>query len=153
MRPTRIFVASALLAAAVSASAELTQEQAERAVKTRQSLLHLMGWNMAPLGAMARGRIELDAVRVETNSGRLLALAGMMSDAFAADTRANTVTTEALDKIWEQPEAFAAKIQAAIDAAAKLQSVTTSGDEGAIRDAIARLGSTCGSCHDDFRAD
>ena len=153
MRRIKTLAAAALLATAVAASAEMEQEQAERAVETRQSVLHLMGWNMGPLGAMARGRMDFDAARVETNADRLLALANMMSDAFGPDTRANTVTTEALDKIWEQPEAFAAKIQDTIDAAARLKSVAGSGDEGAMREAIAGLGSTSGSCHDDFRAD
>jgi cytochrome c556 len=153
MRRFRILAACALLAVAASASAELDQEQAERAVETRQSVLHLMGWNMAPLGAMARGRLEFDAARVETNAERLHALASMMSDAFGPDTRANTVTTEALDVIWEQPEAFAARIQDTIDAAGRLKSVADGGDENALREAIAGLGSTCGSCHDDFRVD
>lgn len=153
MNRVRIFAASALLALAATASAELEQEQAERAAETRQSVLHLMGWNMAPLGAMARGRMDFDTAQVETNAGRLLALASMMSDAFAPDTRGNALTTEALDVIWEQPEAFAAKIQDTIDAAGRLQTVAATGDEGAMREAIAGLGSTCGSCHDDFRAD
>src|SRR6056297_1039940 len=149
----KVLVASVLLAVAGAASAELNQEQAERAVETRQSVLHLMGWNMAPLGAMARDRIDFDAERVATNAGRLLALSRMLSDAFAADTRGNAVDTEALDVIWEQPDEFAAKIQANIDAASALVDVAAAGDEGAMREAIGRLGSTCGSCHDDFRAD
>jgi cytochrome c556 len=102
---------------------------------------------------MARDRMEFDADRVATNADRLLALSKMLSDAFAADTRGNDVTTEALDVIWEQPEDFAAKIQANIDAAGALVDASTTGDEGAMKEAIGRLGSTCGSCHDDFRVD
>ncbi|MDT8438431.1 MAG: cytochrome c [Wenzhouxiangellaceae bacterium] len=135
------------------ASAELSQEQAERAVKTRQSVLHLMAWNMAPLGAMARGRLDFDAARVQTNAARLAALTQMLADAFAADTRANTVTTEALDRIWEQPDDFAEKVQAAVDASQRLVTAAGSGDEGATREAIAGMGSSCGSCHDVFRVD
>ncbi len=153
MRRSKIFTACVLLACAGTAIAELDQKQAERAVETRQSVLHLMGWNMAPLGAMARGRIEFDAARVETNAARLQALTGMMTDAFAADTRGNAVTTEALDLIWEQPDDFAAKIEAAIDASNRLVDVAATGDEGAMREAIGNLGSSCGSCHDDYRVD
>ncbi|MGB0514518.1 MAG: c-type cytochrome [Wenzhouxiangellaceae bacterium] len=134
-------------------SAELNQEQAERAVETRQSVLYLMGWNMAPLGAMARGRIDFDAARVETNAARLQALTRMMADAFAADTRENAVATDALDVIWEQPEDFAAKIQDAIDASNRLAATAATGDDGAMREAIAALGSSCGSCHDVYKAD
>ncbi len=153
MNRGKIFAACLLMAAAGMASAQLDQSQAERAVETRQSVLHLMGWNMAPLGAMVRDRIEFDAARVETNAARLLALAQMMSDAFAPDTRANDVTTEALDVIWEQPDDFSAKIQATIDASNSLVAAAAGGDESAMREAIAGLGSTCGSCHDNYRAD
>lgn len=150
---SKFVVACAILACTATAGAELNQDQAKRAVETRQSVLHLMGWNMAPLGAMARDRIAFDAARVETNASRLLALSQMMADAFAADTRANDVTTEALDVIWEQPDDFAARIQDTIDASNGLVSATATGDEGAMREAIGALGSSCGSCHDDFRLD
>lgn len=153
MNRVKTVLACALLAWAGLAAAELNQEQAERAVETRQSLLHLMGWNMAPLGAMARGRIDFDQARVETNAGRLVALSEMMADAFAADTRANDVATEALDVIWEQPDDFAAKVQDTIDATNRLVAVAGTGDEGDIREAIGAVGSSCGSCHDDFRVD
>jgi len=153
IRAKTLFVASAFLTLSGYAFAELTQQQAERAVETRQSVLHLMGWNMAPLGGMARGRIDFDADRVETNADRLVALSKMLSDAFAADTRSNDVSTEALDVIWEQPEEFAAKVEATIEASQRLMSVAATGDEGAMREAIGNLGSTCGSCHDDFRVD
>lgn len=146
-------MACAIVAFAGSAGAELNQDQAERAVETRQSVLHLMGWNMAPLGAMARDRIEFDAERVETNAGRLLALSRMLSDAFAADTRANDVETEALDVIWERPDEFASKIADTIEASEQLVAVAETGNEGDMRKAIGDLGSTCGSCHDVFRVD
>ena len=153
MNRIKLLAAGALLAAAGAASAELTPDQAERAVETRQSVLHLMAWNISPLGAMARDRMEFDAERVATNADRLLALSKMLSDAFGPDTRGNDVETEALDVIWENPEDFAAKVQANMDAASALVEVSATGDEGAIKEAIGRLGSTCGSCHDDFRVD
>ena len=153
MRKNRTLIVCALLACAGAASAELDQKQAERAVETRQSVLHLMGWNMAPLGAMARGRIDFDAARVKTNAARLQALTEMMTDAFTADTRGNEVSTEALDLIWEQPDEFAAKIDAVIEASNRLVDAAATGDQGAMSKAIGNLGSSCGSCHDDFRVD
>jgi cytochrome c556 len=153
MNRVKVLIAAGLVAAAGVAAAELTPEQAERAVETRQSVLHLMAWNISPLGAMARGRMDFDAERVATNADRLLALSRMLSDAFAADTRGTGVETEALDVIWEQADDFAAKVQANMDAAGALVEVAGTGDEDAIKEAIGRLGSSCGSCHDDFRID
>lgn len=153
MNRVRLFAACALLAWAGIAGAQLAPEQAERAVETRQSLLRVMVWNYGPLGAMARDRIEFDAERVATNAERLQALSRMLSDAFAADTRGSDVNTEALDRIWEQPNEFAAKIEANMEATENLVAAAQTGDEQAMREAIGRLGSTCGSCHDDFRVD
>lgn len=154
MNRSKLFAVSALLAVAGTVSAQqLDQERAERAVETRQSLLQVMVWNYGPMGAMARGRIEFDTQRVRTNAERLLALSEMMSDAFAADTRGNDLETEALDVIWEDTDEFAARIQANIDATSALVEAAASGDEGAMTQAIGKVGSTCGSCHDDFRVD
>lgn len=153
MNRVSLFAACALLACSGMVGAQLSQEQAEGAVETRQALLRVMVWNFGPLGAMARDRIEFDAERVATNAQRLQALTKMLSDAFGPDTRGNDVTTEALDAIWEQPDDFAAKIQANMEAADNLVAATQTGDEGAMREAIGKLGSTCGSCHDDFRVD
>jgi cytochrome c556 len=145
--------AGALLAIAGAASAQVTPEQAERVVDTRQSVLTLMAWNISPLGGMARDRIPFDAERVATNAERILALSKMLPDAFAPDTRGTGVKTDALDLIWEDADAFAEKLRANEEAAAALVEVAGSGDEAAMREAIGRLGSTCGSCHDDFKAD
>ncbi len=148
-----ILLCCAVLAVVGTVAAALNDDQAERALETRQSVLKLMAWNMAPLGAMARDRIEFNGERVEINATRLVALSEMLGDAFKPDTRANTLATEALDVIWEQPDAFAAKLQDNIDASNALVAVAATGDEGDIKQAIGRLGSTCGSCHDDFRLD
>ncbi len=136
-----------------TASAQVDQERAERAAETRQALLRVMVWNFGPLAAMARDRIEFDAERVAINAERLAALSKMLSDAFAADTRGYDLTTEALDVIWERPDAFAEKIRANMEASEALAAAAATGDEGAMTRAIGELGSTCGSCHDDFRVD
>src|SRR6056297_3343041 len=105
MNRGKSFAACALLAFAGTVSAQqMDQERAERAVEPRQALLQVMAWNYGPMGAMARGRIEFDTDRVQTNAERLLALTKMLSDAFAADTRENDVETEALDVIWEKTD-------------------------------------------------
>jgi len=154
MNRGKSFAACALLAFAGTVSAQqMDQERAERAVETRQALLQVMAWNYGPMGAMARGRIEFDTDRVQTNAERLLALTKMLSDAFAADTRENDVETEALDVIWEKTDDFAAKIQATIDASSALVDAAATGDEAAMTQAIGQVGSSCGSCHDDFRLD
>ncbi len=129
------------------------QDDMAEAVEVRQSLLQLVRWNLGPLGNMARGRIPLDVQQVGTNAARIESLFGMMGDAFATDTRGADDETDALDKIWDEPQAFAEKIAAAQQAAAELTAAAATGDEDTVTAGIGALARTCGSCHDDYKAD
>ena len=149
--PHAVIAASILMFAGIPAAQ--AQEDPEWTVEVRQSLLKLVRWNMGPLAGMARGRVEFDIDVVETNSARIEGLFGMMDDAFATDTRGADVDTDALDAIWEEREAFAEKISAARQAAADLNAAAGTGDEDSVMAGIGALGRSCGSCHDDYKAD
>lgn len=125
----------------------------QRTAVVRQAVLRLVSHNFGPMRNMARGEAPFDAAVVNKNSMRLHQLTLMMADAFATDTRGSGVETEALDVIWENPEAFAGKLEALTTAAGTLAETATSGDEESILAAVGELGSKCGSCHDDFRLD
>ena len=124
-----------------------------QAVKERQSVFTLNLKNFSPLGDMARGRAPFDAEVVQKNSVHLQHLSAMVGDTFVTDTRGTGVDTDALDKIWEEPEAFSKKIAALKSATSALVEVASSGDEGMIKPAIGRVGKACGSCHDDYKVD
>ena len=145
-----IVAASLVFAGATAVHA---QEEMEQAVEVRQSLLKLVRWNIGPLGDMARGRAPLNIEQVGINAARIEGLFGMMADAFSTDTRGADVETDALDRIWEESEQFAEKISAARQAAADLAEVAGTGDEDNVRAGIGALARTCGSCHDDYKAD
>ena len=66
---------------------------------------------------------------------------------------AQGVDTEALAVIWEKPEEFAALWEDYIAAANNLQEAVYSKDIGATREALRKVGDTCSSCHDVFRAE
>ncbi len=145
-----------LLIAALLGSPGVTAQsvdEARQAAQTRQSVLKLMGWNMGPLGAMARGRIPFDAGRVATNAGRMVALAEMLPESFGVDTRNTAIRTDALDLIWEQESEFADKARNTLLAAQALNAVAAGGNESEIRRAIGKLGQSCGDCHDRFKSD
>jgi cytochrome c556 len=142
----------AVVAAVAQTQAPPTpQEQAQSALEVRQSIFKLQGWNMAPLGAMARNRIPFDAAVVKLRAERIAHTAAMISDAFQADTREFELETEALDRIWENKDAFNGKASDLVKAANDLAAAAAGGDQGATMQAIGALGQACGSCHDDFR--
>ena len=153
------FVSLVALSCMLAAPASLTaaeassEKQARTALKFRQSLFQLIRSNMGALGAMAKGQKPFDAAIMEKNGMRLEQLSLMIEDYMALDTRKYDIETEALDKIWEDKEAFAKKVEALTSAASKLQLAAKSGDESTFRPAIGAVGKTCKGCHDDFKAD
>ncbi|NGP52043.1 cytochrome c [Thioalkalivibrio sp. XN8] len=143
----------ALAALAAAPALALDAEQAEKATETRQSVLEVVGWNMGPLGAMARGLVPYDAEIVARNAQRIAWMSSMIPDAFRADTRPHDVATEALPAIWENYARFeelAANTQASAE---RLAEVAASGDEAATKQAIGALVDDCRACHNDFRLD
>lgn len=129
------------------------EKQAKRAAELRQSVFKLLGNNMGPLGAMAKGKISLDAKLVEKNATRINQLSYMISDYHKLNTSAYKLNTEALNKIWLQPEQFTKRTMDLMQASANLKKIAKSGDEAQIKKAIGGVGRTCGGCHDDFKKD
>jgi cytochrome c556 len=147
-------LAAALLAGLVAAPVmALDAEQAQKATETRQSVLKVVGWNIGPLGAMARGLVPYDAELVARNAQRIAWMSSMIPDAFRADTREHEVTTEALPVIWENYARFEELAANAQASAERLAEVAASGDEAAAKQAIGALIDDCRACHNDFRLD
>lgn len=155
MRLTIGIFLSAFLFGSIAAYAEpaKSEKQARAAAKFRQSIFQLVRSNMGPLGGMAKGHIPFDAAKMEKNAMRMEQLGLMMADYLAVDTREFKVDTEALDKIWENPEDFDSKIQDFINATQHLQVVAKSGDESRYKAAIGGIGRTCKGCHDNYKAE
>ncbi len=150
-----LLAASGTLFVTQGATAAEDTDRAQRAIATRQGALKLLGYYMAPLGGMARGRTPMDATLVARNAQRIGSLAPMLTDTFKANTSASGLDSEALPVIWEKPAEFQAKIEALIEGAAELGRIASAEGtaEGAIKGGIGKLGQACGSCHDDFRVD
>jgi cytochrome c556 len=141
------------ISVAVSQDAPATPEdQAKEAILTRQGLFKLMGWQMAPLGAMLRNKMPFDAAVAQKSAQRMEALSAMIPDAFAMDTRKFTGTkTGALEGVWVSKADFTAKANEMNKAAAALSAAAKTGDKAATLKAAGAVGKACGSCHDDFR--
>jgi cytochrome c556 len=142
-----------LLATGAMANSAKSLKHAKKATELRQSIFSLLGSNMGPLGGMAKGKIEFDAEKVGKHALRINQLSLMIADYARTNTSAHKVKTEALDKIWQQPDGFAKRIKDLTVASANLQKAALSGNKGKIKKAIGGVGRTCGGCHDDFKAE
>lgn len=143
---------SGLLVTATAQDAPTPEQVAAGAVDTRKSLFKLLRFNLIPLVGMAQGA-PFDAAIAERNGRRIAALAPMIPDVLAHDTRAFSVETTALDKIWDNQPDFANKAQALVDNATAFADAAATGDRGATLGAFRALGGSCGNCHDDYRVD
>ena len=101
---------------------------------------------------MARGA-DFDADAAILGSQRIIMLAPMISELFAADTTGNDVTTRAADTIWSSQEDFAQLAQDLVDGATAAIEILESQGAGGVRQAVGQIGPKCGACHDRFRLD
>lgn len=142
---------SLVVATASMAQPASSEKHAVYATELRQSIFKLLGSNMGPLGAMAKGKIPLDAKVIEKNAIRINQLSLMIADYTRTDTTKFDVKTEALAKIWQEPEHFSKDIDKLTIASSRLIAAAKSNNESEIKKAIGGVGKTCGGCHDDFK--
>ena len=140
-----------LTTTSVFADMAKSEKHAIRATELRQSVFSLLGSNMGPLGAMAKGKIAVDASLVEKNALRINQLSLMIADYNRTDTSGFNVKTEAKDVIWKEQDKFASHTEKLTTASSALIVAAQSKDESAIKKAIGGVGKTCGGCHDAFR--
>jgi cytochrome c556 len=152
---TKIAIAGVVTVLTTGAMADSAKslKHAEKVTELRQSIFSLLGNNMWQLGSMAKGKIAFDAEKAGKHALRINQLSLMIADYARTDTSAHKVKTEALDKIWQQPDAFAKRIKDLTLASANLQKAALGGDESMVKKAIGGVGKTCGGCHDNFKAE
>ncbi|GAA0820012.1 cytochrome c [Colwellia sp. D2M02] len=147
-------VATSLVAATVSVAQEATSlKHANYSTELRQSVFSLLGSNMGPLGAMAKGKAPFDAQKAEKHALRINQLSLMIADYSRTDTSKFDVETEALAKIWQETDNYSHRIEDLTKASAALMAAAKTKDEAATKKAIGGVGKTCGGCHDDFKKD
>jgi len=149
--------ATSLVFSPVASTAEVTkassEKQAATAVTFRKSLLQLVRSNMGALGAMAKGKIPMDAEVIAVNASRIEFLGAMMHDYFALDTTAFSVETDAKDSVWKNHDDFTSKINDLVTAASDLQVLVANKQESDFREGIGALGASCKACHDEYKKD
>jgi cytochrome c556 len=133
-------------------SALAKDDPKEEAVEARQGYFTLLGANMGPLAAMAKGEIEYDEGKASLHSANIEALTKYdPSIHFIEGTSLDDVDdTEARPKIWSNFEDFKSKytdLQKAGSGAAE----AVKGGRGNLGPAVKKLGSACKSCHDEYR--
>lgn len=129
------------------------EKQLMAAAKARQAQMQLYNFNVATLGAMAKGDVEYNADVASAAANNLAALASLDQSNYwlPGSDNASIEGTRALPAIWESGSdigdkgaAFGAAVMAMKDAAG-------TGLDG-MRGAMGPLGGACAACHKEYRA-
>ncbi len=148
----------ALLAAATAAAflplLPAAADPIDDAIEARRGYFTLLGANIGPLAAMAKGEAEYDAGTAALHATNLAMLADYNPVPHfpeGSDNEAKWGDTRSLPAIWTDFEGFSEKLTDFQDAAKALAEVAGEG-RGALGPALGELGGTCKACHDDYRA-
>ena len=147
-RIAKISIVTALVAC-FSAGAFAQQSPEETAIKYRQGVMRVMGWNFGPMGAMVKGDKPFDKAIFARNVARIEAVSTMPMEGFIPDS--DLGETKAKIDIWNKPDKFKGAMEKMQKEVAKLAQASKAGDEAAMKTQFGEVGKACKGCHDDFR--
>ena len=127
----------------------------DKAIKARQAMFQIYGFNTAILGDMAKEDIPYDADVASEAAANLAAAANLGQSQMwpqGSDNESDgNATTRALPSIWENFPDVVEKANALKESSAAVAAVAGDG-LGALQGAMRDVGASCKGCHDDYRA-
>lgn len=126
------------------------ESPAERAIKYRESVMTILRWNIAPMGAMLKGDRPFDQASFAKHAKDLATTANLdLLGGFPEGS--DQGDTDVKPELWLNWEDFKRKFESFRANAAKLSEVATTGDQAAITKAFEAVGESCKSCHKEYR--
>jgi len=152
----RFLIPIAAMAVALSSPAISADGPHDKAIKARQAMFQLYGFNISILGGMAKGDIEYSAevakeAAENLNAAVNLGQSQLWPEGSDSETDGNA-TNRALPAIWSSYPQVSEKAKALSTAVAALVPVAGNG-LNALQGALGDVGASCKGCHDDFRAE
>jgi cytochrome c556 len=141
------------LAGLLMLSAQLqAQVRPETAISYRKSAYTVIIWNWQPMSAMMRGTVPFDKARFEKGANRVAMMATQLLEGFPVGSDKGA-PTEALPAIWTNWTDFQQKMKSFESEAAALAAVSKTGNVAKIKAQFAKVGASCGACHDLYKAE
>lgn len=147
MRPALPIACLAALFAATVAGAAVKPEDA---IRYRQSVYTVIGWNFMPLGQMVKGKNPWNASEFALRAERIAALAPQLAEGFP-DGSDGGAKTQAKPEIWKNADDFKSKLDALVEQSKRLAEVARGGDEAKTKEQFGKTAETCKGCHDKYR--
>ena len=148
-----LVIAAACAAGVVPIAA--AQSKADTAIRYRQGLMNVIGWNFDQLGAVVRHTGTLDTKEFALRAERLAALGPQIAEGFPAGSGSadKVAVNDAAPEIWSDAAGFQAKLDAYIAESKKLAESAKSGDEAQMKAQFRKVSDSCKACHDKYKAD
>lgn len=151
MQTIKAVLCGSVLAFSTAAIAHAEEADPKKeAIKYRQSVMTIVGWNFKPMGAMVKGERPFDAKAFATHAKDLAAVTSVdILTGFPEDSDGDGSKAKA--EIWLKWDDFKDKMGAMQREAAKLAEVAAGGDQEAMKKQFGAAGKTCKGCHDDYK--
>lgn len=124
-------------------------QKPEDAIKYRQGVYRVIGWNFGPMAAMAKGERPYDAAAFARHAEIVAFMSKLPLEGFVPGS--DTGETKAKPEIWLDMDDFKAKLEKMQAEAAKLAEVAKGGDLNASKAQLGETGKACKACHDKYR--
>ena len=144
---TLAFGMAATLAGAVVATAAF---KPETAIRYRQSVYTMIGWNFAPLADMVKGKTAWNAAEFSRHAERIAALTPQLLEGFPPGSDSGA-KTEAKPDIWKNMNDFKVKMDDLVTQSKALNEVAKGGDETKMKEQFKKTAGACKACHDKYR--
>lgn len=121
---------------------------ADAVIKYRQDQMKVLGGHMGSIAAILKKEVPFSD-QLAVHAQGLAATAAFTEAVFKERALGSKSTAKA--EIWSDWERFSADADALKQAADKLAQAVAANDQGGMRAAMADVGKTCKSCHDNFK--
>jgi cytochrome c556 len=124
-------------------------QKPEDAIKYRQGVYRVIGWNFGAMAAMAKGEKPYDAAAFARHAEIVAFMSKLPLEGFTPGSENGE--TKAKPEIWLDMDDFKAKLEKMQAEAAKLAEVAKGGDLAASKAQLGETGKACKACHDKYR--
>jgi len=124
----------------------------ETAIHYRQSVYHVILWNLAPLSEMYKGKLPFDAKEAELRAARVAEASEQLLEGFTPGSDKGA-ETEAKAEIWQNFDDFQAKMHDFTAQSKALLAVVKTGDEAKFKAQFDNMKGTCKACHEKYRSE
>ena len=144
-----VLAVPALLACLLAGNA-IAQAKPDDAIKYRQGVYKIIGWNFGPMAAVVKGEKPYDKEAFARSAANVEFVSRLALEGFLVPG-SDKGDTKAKPEIWNKLDDFKAKMTKMNDETAKLAAIAKIGSFDDIKKQFGATGASCKSCHDSYK--